>query len=129
GCGGWRAPRESGPKLATQWRGCHCAQPARRVPRPVEEPMATTTLKISGMTCGHCVKSVTEALEDVDGVKRADVDLQQGRATVEYDESRTTPRSLAQAVTEEGYPAEGILCPPGPAPPGAQGAITRRAAT
>ncbi len=70
--------------------------------------MATTTLKVSGMTCGHCVKSVTGALEDVDGVTRADVDLQQGRATVEYDESRTTPRSLAQAVSEEGYQAEEI---------------------
>ncbi len=68
--------------------------------------MATTTLKVSGMTCGHCVKSVTDALEDVDGVTRADVDLQGGRATVEYDESRTTPRALADAVSEEGYQAE-----------------------
>ncbi len=68
--------------------------------------MATTILKVSGMTCGHCVKSVTEALRDVDGVTRADVDLQHGRATVEYDESRTTPRALAHAVSEEGYQAE-----------------------
>lgn len=68
--------------------------------------MATTTLKVSGMTCGHCVMTVTEALENVDGVDKADVDLQHGRATVEFDETRTTPGALAQAVTEEGYAAE-----------------------
>ena len=68
--------------------------------------MATTTLKVSGMTCGHCAMTVTEALEGVDGVQKADVDLQQGRATVEFDEARTTPRALAAAVSEEGYTAE-----------------------
>jgi copper chaperone CopZ len=68
--------------------------------------MATTVLKVSGMSCGHCVKTVTEALEGVDGVARADVDLQRGRATVEYDEGRTNPRALASVVTDEGYMAE-----------------------
>ena len=68
--------------------------------------MATAVLKVQGMTCGHCVKSVTEALENVDGVRRAQVDLQAGRATVEYDETRTSPETLAGVVTEEGYTAE-----------------------
>ncbi len=68
--------------------------------------MATTTLKVSGMSCGHCVRTVTEALEGVDGVTRADVDLQQGRATVEYDEARTSAPALAAAVSDEGYTAE-----------------------
>lgn len=69
--------------------------------------MATTAvLKVQGMTCGHCVKSVTDALENVDGVRRAQVDLQAGRATVEFDETRTTPAALAGVVTEEGYTAE-----------------------
>ena len=68
--------------------------------------MATTTLKVQGMTCGHCVKSVTQALENADGVRRAQVDLQAGRATVEFDESLTTPAALAGIVTEEGYTAE-----------------------
>lgn len=70
--------------------------------------MATTTLKVTGMTCGHCVSSVTEALESVAGVEHAQVDLQNGRATVEYDATRTSPDALASAVTEEGYKAEEI---------------------
>jgi copper chaperone len=68
--------------------------------------MATATLKVTGMTCGHCVKAVTQALESVDGVREAKVELGAGRATVEYDEARTTPGVLVSAVSEEGYAAE-----------------------
>jgi copper chaperone CopZ len=61
------------------------------------------------MTCQHCVRAVTDALERHDGVRRAAVDLAGGRATVEYDETRVTPRELAGAVLDEGYPAEEIV--------------------
>lgn len=70
--------------------------------------MATATLKVTGMTCQHCVRSVTQALEEHEGVKRADVNLQAGSAVVEYDESRVTPAELAGAVSEEGYEAEEV---------------------
>jgi copper chaperone len=70
--------------------------------------MATATLKITGMTCGHCQRAVTDALESRDGVARADVDLTAGRAQVEYDEARVTPRELEAAVAEEGYEAEEV---------------------
>jgi copper chaperone len=70
--------------------------------------MATTTLKVHGMTCDHCVRSVRQALESQEGVARADVDLQAGRANVDFDESRVTPRELANAVAEEGYEAEEV---------------------
>ena len=68
--------------------------------------MATTTIKISGMTCGHCVRSVTKALEGVEGVKSAQVDLTAGQARVDYDEAETNPGALVGAVTDEGYSAE-----------------------
>jgi copper chaperone len=70
--------------------------------------MAKATLKVSGMTCGHCVAAVRTALEGQDGVTRADVDLQGGRASVEYDETLVTPRELASVVAEEGYEAEEV---------------------
>jgi copper chaperone len=66
----------------------------------------TLILKVTGMSCGHCVRSVTEALERVGGVHSAKVQLDAGRAVVEYDETRTTPRALVGAVMDEGYPAE-----------------------
>jgi len=68
--------------------------------------MAQTTLKVSGMSCSHCVHAVTTALQGAPGVSRAQVDLQQGRAVVEYDETRITPRQLANVVMDEGYEAE-----------------------
>lgn len=71
--------------------------------------MATATLKVSGMSCEHCVRAVTRALQSRDGVQKASVDLQGARATVEYDESKTNPRALAGAVMDEGYTAEEIV--------------------
>jgi copper chaperone CopZ len=70
--------------------------------------MATTVLKVRGMSCDHCVRTVTDALEGVAGVERASVDLKQGRAVVEYHEGMTTPAALAGVVTDEGYTAEEI---------------------
>jgi copper chaperone len=66
----------------------------------------TATLKIEGMSCGHCVQAVTQALQSVGGVRKADVDLAGGRAVVEYDADRTTPAALVGAVMDEGYTAE-----------------------
>jgi copper chaperone len=67
--------------------------------------MATATLQVSGMTCQHCVKTVKQTLEGIDGVEQAKVDLQAGSAVVEYDEGRTDAAALAGAVSEEGYAA------------------------
>ena len=68
--------------------------------------MSTATLKITGMSCSHCVRAITQALEQVPGVTRAVVDLGGGRAVVEYDAAQTTARALANVVMDEGYVAE-----------------------
>lgn len=70
--------------------------------------MSTATLKITGMSCQHCVNAITLALQKVAGVTRSEVDLSRGRAVVEYDAALTSPRALATAVTDEGYVAEEI---------------------
>lgn len=71
--------------------------------------MARATLKVTGMTCGHCVQAVTNALQETEGVRSAQVDLQAGRAMVDYDEGQTTPRALANVVMDEGYTAEEVV--------------------
>lgn len=70
--------------------------------------MATAVLKVKGMSCDHCARTVTEALERVDGVERANVDLNAGRAVVEYHDGSASPRALASAVMDEGYSAEEV---------------------
>ena len=65
--------------------------------------MATTTLKINGMTCGGCVAAVQRVLKELDGVERADVSLAKNEATVDYEPSRVTPGDLKSAVEDAGY--------------------------
>lgn len=62
----------------------------------------TSTYTVTGMTCGHCVSSVTEEISKLDGVTAVDVDLASGQVTVES----TTPiddAAVADAVDEAGY--------------------------
>nr|WP_320132433.1 heavy metal-associated domain-containing protein [uncultured Holophaga sp.] len=59
-------------------------------------------LKIQGMKCGHCVKSVQEALLQVPGVEGAEVDLKAGTAQVK---GQADPAALIGAVEEEGFKA------------------------
>jgi copper chaperone len=67
--------------------------------------MARTTLNVSGMTCNHCVHSVKSALEDVEGVRSARVDLDGGKALIDYDDALTSPRELTTTVADAGYQA------------------------
>lgn len=60
------------------------------------------TYTVTGMTCGHCVASVTEEISEIPGVTQVDVDLGSGRVEVTSD----TPldrAAVAAAVDEAGY--------------------------
>jgi copper chaperone len=65
--------------------------------------MSDIDLKITGMTCGHCVRAATKALEAVPGVESAEVTLEPGGALVK---GAADPAALIAAVQEEGYEAE-----------------------
>ena len=62
----------------------------------------TSTYTVNGMTCGHCVASVTEEVTKLDGVTAVDVDLSSGRVTVESD-GPVDDAAFAAAVDEAGY--------------------------
>jgi copper chaperone len=62
----------------------------------------TTTWTVTGMTCGHCVASVTEELQEVPGVTDVQVDLPTGAVTV-TSEAELAREAVAAAVTEAGY--------------------------
>ena len=64
--------------------------------------MSTSTYIVTGMTCGHCVSSVTEELTKVDGVSDVAIDLATGAVTI----TSTGPVDAATvraAVDEAGY--------------------------
>lgn len=65
--------------------------------------MAKTTLKIEGMMCEGCVRSVKESLENTDKVTSVDINLKKGAATVEHDGA--SEESLIRAVVDAGFRA------------------------
>ena len=67
--------------------------------------MQKTKLKIRGMSCQHCVKTVTDALTALEGVQRAKVNLRKGEAVVRFDELSVNPVNLRDAITQAGFEA------------------------
>ncbi|MDZ4865101.1 MAG: heavy-metal-associated domain-containing protein [Gemmatimonadota bacterium] len=70
-------------------------------PTFTEDAMQHLTMAISGMSCGGCVSTVRKALDAIPGTHADAVTV--GSATVSYDEQRTTPAAIAQAVRDAGY--------------------------
>lgn len=62
---------------------------------------ATTTYTVKGMTCGHCVASVTEEIQQIGGVTDVAVDLESGAVTV-TSESALDSATVKAAVEEAG---------------------------
>ena len=63
--------------------------------------MDRMTMKIDGMSCGHCVGAVTSALKSVEGVHVERVEI--GSATLAYDPAATSTDRIVQAIEDEGY--------------------------
>ena len=58
------------------------------------------SFQVQGMTCGHCVRAVTEAVKSVDPQAEVKVDLATGKVDVQSQQDRT---ALAKAIQDEGY--------------------------
>lgn len=65
--------------------------------------MKNVTLEVKGMTCGHCKMSVEGALKELDGVTSSEVDLETGKVSVKYDETKVTVDAMKEAVEDQGY--------------------------
>ncbi len=61
-----------------------------------------TTYTVTGMTCGHCVSSVTEEINQIGGVQEVDVELASGKVTVTSDRP-VAEDAVRAAVAEAGY--------------------------
>jgi copper chaperone len=67
--------------------------------------METTTIKVGGMSCGGCVKSVTGVLAALNGVAKAEVSLEQKQAVVEFDAGKVTRDQLMAVIEDAGFDA------------------------
>lgn len=58
------------------------------------------TFTVTGMTCGHCEKAVTRAIQDADPQAQVSIDRSQNKVEVQSAQPR---EALAKAIAEEGY--------------------------
>lgn len=63
--------------------------------------MKTETLKVEGMSCGHCVKSVEGAVKQLGASGK--VDLEAHFVTVAYNESQVSLDAIKEAIEDQGY--------------------------
>ena len=73
--------------------------------------METVELKVEGMDCEGCVKSVTRMLSGVSGVKKVEVSLAQAMAKVTYDPAKVGFAEMQKAVERAGYKAPWYKAP------------------
>lgn len=64
--------------------------------------MASTTVKVDGMSCDHCVRRVTDEMLKVPGVSNVAVDLASGTVTFDA-EGEVSREALSSAVDEAGF--------------------------
>lgn len=79
--------------------------------RKVKKASHQAVLEVSGFTvhgliCEGCADTVKKALRQLPGIRRAQVDVEKGRAEVEYDPAKVSAESIQQAIAEVGYPAK-----------------------
>jgi P-type Cu+ transporter len=67
--------------------------------------MKNTTLKLHGMSCASCARSIEEAISSVSGVNKCIVNFGAELVTVEYDPRKTDIKTILKAVDEAGYSA------------------------
>ena len=67
--------------------------------------METTVLKVTGMTCGGCVRSISNVLKALPGVASAEVSLEKSEAKVTFDPAIANQAALRKAIEDAGYEA------------------------
>ena len=65
--------------------------------------MTHEDIHVEGMTCGHCIETVTQAVNSIAGISQVSVDLDNKLVRVDFDESRTSLDTVSSKITEVGF--------------------------
>ena len=66
-------------------------------------------VKIEGMSCMGCAKSVENALKSLEGVERVEVSLEEGSAKVTYDDEKISIEEISEKIEKIGYRFAGVI--------------------
>jgi copper chaperone len=65
--------------------------------------MTKESLNVEGMTCQHCVQTITDALEKIAGTNKVAVDLDKKEVQVDYNEEKTNLQEISDKIVEVGF--------------------------
>ena len=65
--------------------------------------MRQETIKVEGMTCQHCVQTITEALNNITGLNTVNVDLVKKEVSVKFNENETELKKISDKIIEVGF--------------------------
>jgi len=65
--------------------------------------MTQETLIVEGMTCQHCVKTITDALNGQSGVYKLEIHFDKKEVKIEYDEEKTTLKQISSRIVDLGF--------------------------
>jgi copper chaperone len=65
--------------------------------------LETSLINVEGMSCGHCVKSIEQAVGSLNGVSKVSASLTEKKVSVEYDSDRVTLETIKNIINDQGY--------------------------
>ncbi|MDC1153452.1 copper ion binding protein [Nitrospinaceae bacterium] len=65
--------------------------------------MRQETIKVEGMTCQHCVETITDALNNITGLNTVNVDLVKKEVSVKFNENETELKKISDKIIEVGF--------------------------
>ena len=66
--------------------------------------MTKAVLSVPNISCDHCERAITEALESQAGIQQVKVDIEKKLVALEFDESQINLDKIGALLDEEGYP-------------------------
>lgn len=93
------------PLLPLASDGCGCCAPPTSAPAAMTDavPDVSTAYQVTGMTCGHCGASVTEAVNALPQVDEVRIDLAAGGVSTVTVTGAASPETVRRAIEEAGY--------------------------
>jgi copper chaperone len=70
--------------------------------------MSSVTLNVPDISCEHCERTITNALQPVEGVRTVSVDIPAKQVRVDYDEAHVNVEQMKEILQEEDYPVESV---------------------
>ncbi|MBD7983924.1 copper chaperone CopZ [Sporosarcina sp. Sa2YVA2] len=62
-----------------------------------------TTLNVTGMSCGHCVKTIEDNVGKLDGVNSVQVNLEAGTVDVDFESNQVDVKKISDTIEDQGF--------------------------